>query len=159
MSPENPDNPPASQEAQELIDRLRAGQLLPEEQKQLAHVLAESPSILVAATHQQLYSGPLPPAEQLNQYDEATRKLITSMAQNEQTHTHKMREKSLASAVDKDRQGQLFGVIIAVTGLVVAGGIAPFSATASAIIGSVDLFGMVALFVAPRVLEKRREAE
>ena len=50
-----------------------------------------------------------------------------------------------------------WGAAIAITGLLVAAFVAPYSAVVAAIIGSLDLFGMVALFVAPRVLENRKK--
>ena len=52
--------------------------------------------------------------------------------------------------------GQRYGLVIAVAGLAAAVAIAPFSAVAAGIIGTLDLFGMVALFVAPRILERMR---
>ena len=71
-----------------------------------------------------------------------------------------MRERGLEGAIEKDRRGQRYGVIIAVAGLGAAVAIAPFRAVAAGIIGTLDLFGMVALFVAPRILERaRRSAE
>ncbi|WP_186764411.1 DUF2335 domain-containing protein [Pistricoccus aurantiacus] len=103
------------------------------------------------------FSGPIPPAEHLNQYDESVRRLIVQMAKDEQKHAHSMREQGLQGAINKDRRGQLLGGAIAITGLVVAAVIAPHSAAAAAVIGTLDLFGMVALFVAPRVLDKRRQ--
>ncbi|MFP4160628.1 MAG: hypothetical protein ACLFSK_01420 [Ectothiorhodospira sp.] len=49
------------------------------------------------------------------------------------------------------------GLIIALSGLLAAAWIAPSSATAAAIIGGLDLFGMVTVFVAPRILERARQ--
>lgn len=54
--------------------------------------------------------------------------------------------------------GQRYGLVIAVAGLAAAVAIAPFSAVAAGIIGTLDLFGMVALFVAPRILERMRSS-
>jgi uncharacterized membrane protein len=81
--------------------------------------------------------------------------MIVEMASKEQAHAHMMQQTGLQGAIDKDRRGQLIGGVIAVSGLIAAAVIAPYSATAAAIIGGLDLFGMVALFVAPRILEKR----
>jgi len=70
-----------------------------------------------------------------------------------------MDRRGLEAAVQKDKRGQLIGGGIAITGLVAAAVIAPFSPTAAAIIGGLDLFGMVALFVAPRILPTLRGDE
>ena len=117
----------------------------------------QAPAVVMRAMRHETFSGPIPPAEHLNQYDESVRRLIVQMAKDEQKHAHSMREQGLQGAINKDRRGQLLGGAIAITGLVVAAVIAPHSAAAAAIIGTLDLFGMVALFVAPRVLDKRRQ--
>ena len=74
--------------------------------------------------------------------------IILDMAQNEQRHAHELRERGLNGAIAKDKRGQWLGASIAITGLFVAAFVAPYSAAAAAIIGSLDLFGMVVLFVA-----------
>ncbi|MDR5874125.1 hypothetical protein [Vreelandella gomseomensis] len=92
----------------------------------------------------------------MNQFDEETRKAIVQMAVDDQKHVHEMNKTGLSGSILKDRRGQLCGVTIALVGLIAAVLIAPYSAFAAGIIGTLDLFGMVALFVAPRVLEGRR---
>ena len=67
-----------------------------------------------------------------------------------------MNEKALNGAISKDRLGQYIGGSIAIVGLVAAAWIAQYSAVAAGIIATLDLFGMVALFVAPRLLENRQ---
>jgi uncharacterized membrane protein len=109
----------------------------------------------MSITRQQVHMGPLPPAELLNEYDETTRHTIVGMADKEQSHAHEMQRLALEGAISKDRRGQWIGGLIAVSGLVAAAVIAPYSTVAAAVIGSLDLFGMVALFVAPRILESR----
>jgi hypothetical protein len=47
------------------------------------------------------------------------------------------------------------GFGIAVTGLLAAAFIAQFSTAVAGIIAALDLVGLVAIFVAPRLLEKR----
>jgi len=141
-----------------LIGKLEAGSLTQEEQNRLSELLKKAPSsVVMTATRHQTFIGPVPPPDQLNQYDEMTRKVIMEMAQNEQRHAHELRERGLNGAIAKDKRGQWLGAAIAITGLIVAAFIAPYSAAAAAVIGSLDLFGMVALFVAPRVLGNRRE--
>ncbi|MBE0508374.1 MAG: DUF2335 domain-containing protein [Marinospirillum sp.] len=147
------------QQLHQLATKLHQGQLSAQEQSLLAELLDNEPGeVLMSVTRQQLHVGPLPPPDLLNQYDDATRQTILSMASKEQAHAHDMQQKSLQGAIAKDRRGQVIGGVIAVAGLVAAAAIAPYSTVAAAIIGSLDLFGMVALFVAPRILEKRSQS-
>ncbi|WP_246194781.1 DUF2335 domain-containing protein [Allochromatium palmeri] len=136
-------------ELESLYRGLETGTLSPPEQQRLA----VSTRALLMAEVRETHIGPLPHADLLNRYDDATRQIIVQMAVDEQRHTHQMQAKSLDGAIRKDRRGQVFGLLIALTGLLVAGFVATFSPTAAAVIGSIDLLGMVALFVAPRVLE------
>lgn len=136
-------------ELDSLYRGLETGTLSSPEQQRLA----VSTRALLMAEVRETHIGPLPPADLLNRYDETTRQIIVQMAVDEQRHTHQMQAKSLDGAIWKDRRGQVFGLLIALTGLLVAGFVATFSPTAAAVIGSIDLLGMVALFVAPRVLE------
>lgn len=170
MNEDQPERGPASEhskpqpqaESQKVIEiligKLEKGSLTQEEQSRLSELLKEAPSsVVMTATRHQTFIGPVPAPEQLNQYDEKTRDIILDMAQSEQRHAHELRERGLSGAIAKDKRGQWLGAAIAITGLLVAAFIAPYSAVAAAIIGSLDLFGMVALFVAPRVLENRRK--
>lgn len=142
-----------------LVDRLEAGALSSEEQRRLAGLLvAEPPELVMAATRHESYSGPLPHPDLLNRFDETTRQAIVQMAMDEQAHAHRIRERGLEGAIAKDCRGQRYGLVIAVAGLAAAVAIAPFSAVAAGIIGTLDLFGMVALFVAPRILERMRSS-
>ncbi|WP_240721632.1 hypothetical protein [Halomonas marinisediminis] len=74
---------------------------------------------------------------------------------DDQKHTHDMQKTGLSGAIEKDKRGQRYGLAIALGGFVTAAIIAPFSPAVAGLIGALDLFGMVALFVAPRVLEER----
>ncbi|MDZ7696637.1 MAG: DUF2335 domain-containing protein [Deltaproteobacteria bacterium] len=140
-----------------LIGKLEEGSLAQDEQSRLGDLLKTAPSsVVMTATRHHTFIGPVPPPEQLNRYDEKTRDIILDMARNEQRHAHELRERGLNGAIAKDKRGQWLGAGIAITGLLVAAFVAPYSAVAAAIIGSLDLFGMVALFVAPRVLENRK---
>jgi len=143
-----------------LFDELQQGRLTESQQIQLALLLKNAPaSVVMTATHQQSFSGPIPPPEQLAKYPQDARKLILDMAHKEQSHAHNMNEKALAGAIQKDRLGQYIGGTIAVVGLIAAAWIAQYSAVAAGIIATLDLFGMVALFVAPRLLENRKDPD
>lgn len=147
-----------------LMQALAAGGELTKQQQDILEgvvsVAAEREPGLVAqiAFRQEMYSGPLPHPDHLNGYDTETRRLIVEMAVREQTHTHEMQKKGLTGAIWKDRLGQFLGFGIAVSGLAAAAWIAQYSGVAAAIIGSVDLLGMVSVFVAPRAFEKLIEA-
>lgn len=140
-----------------MVAGLESGNLTSSQQQDLAYLLKNSsPSLVMTATHQS-FSGPIPPPEQLAKYPDDARQLILDMAKGEQAHTHTMSEKALNGAIVKDRFGQFIGGSIAIVGLAAAAWIAQYSAVAAGIIATLDLFGMVALFVAPRLLENREE--
>src|SRR6266487_5498875 len=89
----------------------------------------------------------LPPPEDLKKYDAASpglgRKII-EMVQEEQRHLHSMDRAQVALS----RRGQLFGFIIAISFLVVAGVLVGLGhSVAGTIIGSVDLVGLTTVFV------------
>lgn len=146
-----------------LIGKLERGQLTHDGQVELFHQLTSEEQqpveMVVQRLSQMSYSGPVPHPELLNQFDDETRRVIVDMAVKEQDFNHDMHRTGLRGSIDKDRRGQNYGVIIAVVGLLAAVAIAPFSTVAAGIIGTLDLFGMVALFVAPRVLESRRKKD
>jgi len=149
---QNQENPLVS-----LVADLESGGLSQAQQQQLAQLLkSSSPSLVMTATHHQSFSGPIPPPEQLAKYQDDARQLILNMAQSEQTHAHTMNEQALNGAIQKDRLGQFIGGAIAIVGLIAAAWIAQYSVVAAGIIATLDLFGMVALFVAPRLLESRQ---
>lgn len=146
-------------ELDRLVAKLERGNLTQEQQQELSRHLQIEPAReqhLHQRVRQTSFSGPLPHPDILNQFDEETRKTIVQMAVDDQKHVHEMNKTGLSGSILKDRRGQLCGVTIAVVGLIAAVLIAPYSAFAAGIIGTLDLFGMVALFVAPRVLEGRR---
>lgn len=142
-----------------LVQGLKNGQLTPRQQEALASLLVEddSPQHVMAVHRQQttMYSGSLPHPEHFNAYDDHTRRTILQMAVDDQKHTHEMQKTGLVGAIEKDKRGQRYGLTIALGGFVAAACIAPFSPVVAGIIGALDIFGMVALFVAPRVLEVR----
>jgi len=140
----------------ELALKLEQGTLSPTERDELAQMLRSANIIVTSSTHE-IFSGPLPPAKLLNQYSPQAQKIILEMAQQEQSHAHEMRKTGLEGAIRKDRRGQYLGGLVALAGLAVAAILAPHSPMAATIIGALDLFGVVALFVAPRVLERHKK--
>lgn len=144
-----------------LVQGLKSGQLTSAQQEALAGFLVEDePTRHVTFQQKQtMYSGPLPHAEQFNAYDEDTRRIILQMAVDDQSHSHDMQKTGLTGAIDKDKRGQRYGLTIALAGFITAAIIAPFSPVVAGIIGALDIFGMVALFVAPRILEGRTSGQ
>lgn len=139
-----------------LMAKLKAGELSAAEQQILSELMPQAKNNLVlqmAMRHEQ-FSGPLPHPDQLNKFDPETRKAIVSMAQKEQAHTHEMQQKGLEGAIKKDRRGQWLGFTIAVSGLAAAAYVAQVSPAAAGLIATIDLVGMVAVFVVPRAFEK-----
>jgi uncharacterized membrane protein len=96
-------------------------------------------------------SGPsgsaLPSPEDLKKYDAASPGLgrqIIEMVQEEQRHIHSMDQ----AQISLSRRGQLFGFIIAISFLLVAGVLVGLGhSVAGTIIGSVDLVGLTTVFV------------
>ena len=158
MSNNAPNEASRIDDVQAVIRRVEAGTLSDAERDLLLRQLESAPAsetAVLAALVRQSFTGPLPPPTLFAQYDAETRRVILDMAQCEQTHAHEMQRTGLDGAIAKDRRGQWIGGGIAISGLIAAAVIAPHSAVAAGIIGTLDLFGMVALFVAPRLLERR----
>lgn len=109
------------------------------------------------AFQQETFSGPIPHHEQLNGYDEDTRREIVAMAVREQEHTHEMQRTGLNGAINKDRRAQYCALVVALGALGAAGWMAQFSAVAAAVIGGLDLVGLVGVFLFPRMMEARIE--
>lgn len=147
------DNTVSPEVISELITSLDAGQLSKTQQLKLSSLLKNTPEslLVLTTTYQESFSGPLPAPEALAKYDESTRSIILDMALKEQEHSHKMEYKALDGAIKKDRFGQYIGGSIAISGLLAAAWISQYSAMAAGIIATLDLFGIVALFVAPRL--------
>lgn len=149
------------QELARLASSLRSGDPLTQDQldqlERLLSVAAQREPAMMAqvAFKQEVYSGPLPHPDQLNVYDDLTRTSIVEMAVKQQAHDHAMQTKGLGGAIWKDRLGQIFGFGIAITGLGAAAYISQYSAWAAAIIGTLDLVGMVGVFVIPRAFERQ----
>jgi len=142
-------------EIESILLLLEKGELTNKKQKKLAKLLKdESVSVVLQATHHQSFSGPIPHPSILEGYPEEVRNKIVEMAVKEQSHTHEIEEVSLDAAIKKDKRGQWMGFGIAITGLLAAAFIAQFSPEVAGIIAALDLVGLVAIFVTPRLLER-----
>lgn len=161
--PNDPDMP-SPQEVAGLMKAIDEGRdLTPPELRKLKDamrvVVKHEPDLMEVVLQQEfqqeIHSGPLPSHEQLNGYDEDTRREIVAMAVREQAHSHDMHRTGLNGAINKDRRGQVCAVIVALGALATAGWISQFSPTAAAIIGGLDIVSLVGIFLAPRILEIR----
>lgn len=97
------------------------------------------------------FSGPLPPPGVLQAYDELSPGLagrIVSMAEREQEHRHALERGAFDEDSKLGRRGQIFALLVAAGGLIAAVilGLAG-EPLAAAIIGSVDLLGLVTVFL------------
>jgi uncharacterized membrane protein len=92
----------------------------------------------------------LPSPEDLKKYDAASPglgRIIIEMVQEEQRHLHSIDKDQIAIS----RRGQLFGFIIAISFLLVAGALVGLGhSVAGTIIGSVDLVSLTTVFVVGR---------
>ncbi len=68
-----------------------------------------------AITHSQSFSGPLPPPQVLQQYNDAHPGLadrIVTMAENEQTHRHGIENTALTGSINAEKRGQNYALAI-----------------------------------------------
>ncbi|WP_146189216.1 DUF2335 domain-containing protein [Pseudomonas protegens] len=150
----------------QVVSDLAAGrELTPAQHDTLAKMLSVAAQrepkmvaqIATQETQEYFYSGPIPHPDQLNKYDDYTRRQVVDMAAEAQRHTHEMQRMGMRGAILKDRFGQILGFGIAVAGLAAATFMSQTSPIAASIIGTLDLLGMVTVFVAPRILESRNQ--
>lgn len=126
----------------------------------LQSIARKDPEMVVQfAMRQEYFSGPLPQARELNEYDEETRRMIVGMAAKDQEHTHLMQLTGLNGHINKDRRGQIFGLMVAFAGLATAAYVVQFSAVAASIIAALDLGTLVYAFIAPRSAKKQAPPE
>jgi uncharacterized membrane protein len=101
------------------------------------------------------FAGPLPPPGALAAYEDLSPGLanrIMEMAEREQTHRHQLENTAFATETLLGKRGQIFALGICLAGFVVVIILAlNGEGGAAAIIGSLDLVGLVAAFlVRPR---------
>jgi|GEM_PF-1243289 len=149
-------SPAQETELTRLLAKLGSGGLTKNEQKKLSEVLPPSGGqfMVQMAMQSESFSGPLPHPDQLNKFDPETRKHIVQMAVDDQKHVHEMQRLGLAGAIRKDRRGQWMGFGIAIAGLAAAAIVAPSAPVVAGVIATIDLVGMVAVFVVPRAFER-----
>lgn len=145
--------------AVELIDQ---GRELPQELLQELERLSEKEGavgVVRRVTQTMHYSGLLPPPHLFSQYDKKTREVMLRLVEKQQDHAHDMQRTGLVGAIEKDTRGQRYGLTVALVGLLLAIVIAFFDPKYAAIFGTIDLLGMVAVFVVPRIFHRKPENE
>lgn len=104
-------------------------------------------------------SGPIPPPRVLAEYGQIQPDLvdrIVKMAEKQQAHRHRMEERSLSASITLSIRGLMTGFLVGLAGLGAATWMVHEKQSAAGIIiGSVDLIGLVSVFV----LGNRRRAK
>lgn len=102
----------------------------------------------------EMTSGPLPAATELERYEQILPGLanrIVSMAESQHAHRITMEAHVVKSMHRRSWAGLLSGLVVALGGLYAAAWVAAnASAAAGAVIGTVDLIGLVSVFVYQR---------
>lgn len=110
--------------------------------KPLRHVVLE---------RHEIYSGPLPPAEDLAKYNDAFQngaERIFQLAERQADHRMEIEKVAVKSGANNSNKGLNFGLTVALVGLVVAGFLGYVNqGAAAAIIGSIDLVALVSVFI------------
>lgn len=120
---------------------------------ELLERLIQKPEVRTLISRE-FFSGPLPPPKVLKSYETilpGTAERIIQMAEREQSHRHSMDTLALNGDIDKDRRGQNYGLLLALSFAVITVvlGLNGLE-TLAAIIGSVDLVALVTVFVIGR---------
>ena len=99
----------------------------------------------------QRYSGPIPPAAELEHYEHIHPGLadrIVQMAEREQAHRHSFDAETMRRDFNEGRLGQIFALVIGVTAILVGGVCALNGANLTgSIIGGGGVIGLVSVFV------------
>lgn len=121
----------------------------PRQQNKNSPDRAEAASVSFTSSHK--YSGPIPPPSFLREYAEIypdAPQIIFNMAQSQSEHRQGLERFSLRHTTIRAYAGLGVGMIVALAGLAAAVIIAVYaSPAAGAIVGSVDLVGLVGVFV------------
>lgn len=99
----------------------------------------------------QEFSGPIPPPHLLDQYNQivpGAAERILSMAERQSAHRLELEKQVIASDIKKSERGQVFGLVVATVGLVLAFTLGMTGhQVAAGIIGGADIVSLAAIFV------------
>lgn len=119
----------------------------------------------VQVTEQRAFSGPIPPPDVLEHYDAISNGLanrIVAMAENEQAHRRELdistldANKGIANKEFSERRiGQVFGLIIGISGLACAAYLGYLGLeTAAATVGGTTVVSLVGLFILGKLFNR-----
>jgi uncharacterized membrane protein len=118
---------------------------------------ARQSSQVVAQHYEEHYQGPIPPADELDKYEQVEQGLanrIVSMAERQQTHRQALELRAVKSQHARSWAGLAAGWSVAIVGMLVAAYVAvEENAAAGTILGTVDLVALVSVFVYQRKQE------
>lgn len=117
---------------------------------------------VIAVSHQEHFSGPLPPPFVLQKYNDVVpgaAERILMMAEQQSKHRMELEKKVIESDIQKSNLGQRFAFVIVVLGLLIAAylGVNGHEVAAAAI-GGGGLVSLAGIFISSRI-EKKQERE
>lgn len=128
---------------------------------EIVDVLLGSGKFQAMVRHETHYSGPLPPPEVMQSYDEILpggAERLFAMAENEQKFRHSTQDMAIRGTISRDKRGQWMGFAITMVILGIASVFAYRGNTifAGTLIG-LDLIGLATVFVIGRRSPPRKE--
>lgn len=122
-------------------------QYIPDEKKDEVLRIITARSIQTAST----FSGPLPPPSILGDYNSIIpngAERIMKMAENQSSHRIDLEKHAIKEELRQSKNGQIFGFILAILGMLIAFGLASLGHdTVAGIFGTTTIIGLVTIFV------------
>ncbi len=120
-------------------------------------------AIMVGMSVKRRFRGPLPSPEMLKEYEQALpgcAERIVSQFEKQAQHRMDMEKKVIPEDQRQSSVGQIFGFILALTFLLVAGILIYYDHdTAGTILGTVDLVALVSIFVIGKYHQRREDQD
>lgn len=132
---------------------------LPEDKKEEALKVITSLSIETSSA----FRGPLPPPSVLADYNDIINngaERIMKMAENQSGHRIELEKHAIKEELKQSRNGQIFGFILAVFGIIAAFVLAYLDHdTVAGIFGTTTIVGLVTIFVIGKKRQTKEQAE
>ena len=130
-------------------------QYVPEEKKEEVLRIITALNIKTAST----FSGPLPPPSILGDYNEVLSngaERIMKMAENQSSHRIGLEKHAIKEELRQSKNGQIFGFILAILGMLIAFGLAYLGHdNVAGIFGTTTIVGLVSIFI----IGKRKQSK
>lgn len=114
--------------------------------------------VRVSRANVELHEGPLPDPKTLGDYktiDPELVRVVVAMAEREQGQRHGFQTTALVGEIERQRRGQIFGLVVALAGLTVAGVLGVMGKEAAAgVIATIDLVGLTSVFLYGEYLKR-----